>query len=47
MAEVSSTQASSALTGVSDVLSPVFTLWYLKRISPAILPLRHPHYVQR
>ncbi|MEA1064014.1 phage late control D family protein [Erwinia sp. HR93] len=31
MAEVSSTQASSALTGVSDVLSPVFTLWYLKK----------------
>ena len=31
MAEVSSSQASSALTGVSDVLSPVFTLWYLKK----------------
>ncbi|EKG5017777.1 phage protein D [Salmonella enterica subsp. diarizonae] len=31
MAEVSSTQASPVLTGVSDVLSPVFTLWYLKK----------------
>lgn len=31
MAEVSSTQTSSAPTGVSDVLSPVFTLWYLKK----------------
>lgn len=31
MAKVSSTQTSSAPTGVSDVLSPVFTLWYLKK----------------
>lgn len=31
MAEVSGAQASSALTGVSEVLSPVFTLWYLKK----------------
>lgn len=31
MAEVSSSPVSSALTGVSDVLSPVFTLWYLKK----------------
>ena len=32
MAEINSTaQAASALTGVSDVLSPVFTLWYLQK----------------
>ena len=32
MAEVNNTtQASSALTGISDVLSPMFTLWYLKK----------------
>lgn len=40
MAEVNSTtQAASALTGVSDVLSPVFTLWYLqKNITNDIAP---------
>jgi hypothetical protein len=32
MAEINSTaQVASALTGVSDVLSPVFTLWYLQK----------------
>ena len=40
MAEINSTaQAASALTGVSDVLSPVFTLWYLqKNITTDIAP---------
>ncbi|HAT2167659.1 TPA: phage late control D family protein [Citrobacter freundii] len=31
MAEVSNTQSSSALTGISEVLTPIFTLWYLKK----------------
>ncbi|HCN2534413.1 TPA: phage protein D, partial [Escherichia coli] len=32
MAEINSTaQVTSALTGVSDVLTPVFTLWYLQK----------------
>ncbi len=32
MAEINSTaQATSALTSVSDVLTPVFTLWYLQK----------------
>lgn len=41
MAEINSTaQAASALTGVSDVLSPVFTLWYLqKNITTDIAPM--------
>ncbi|HCB1583323.1 MULTISPECIES: phage late control D family protein [Enterobacteriaceae] len=40
MAEINSTtQAASALTGISDVLSPVFTLWYLqKNITNDIAP---------
>lgn len=40
MAEVNNTtQAASALTGISDVLSPVFTLWYLqKNITNDIAP---------
>lgn len=31
MAEVSNALSSSALTGVSEVLTPIFTLWYLKK----------------
>lgn len=44
MAEINSTaQVTSALTGVSDVLTPVFTLWYLqKNITSDIA-----HYVTR
>lgn len=40
MAEINSTaQVTSALTGVSDVLTPVFTLWYLqKNITSDIAP---------
>lgn len=49
MAEVNSTtQAASALTGISDVLSPVFTLWYLqKNITNDIAPYVTPRDLQR
>lgn len=43
MAEINSTaQVTSALTGVSDVLTPVFTLWYLQKTSPLISRLMSP-----